>query len=515
MSSGEERFASGDVTPRRKHPQKKRRAEGRHTAPEALCYLCKGFPVHVKGCWNELRARVRVLDQNRAMRNGIAEQRRKQWRKEMAPFSESGDTLQRKIAVAALKQEVSRVIKSTTEKQTEKKLADDLILSRVRYVSYHCFWDRLTPSEASEEFWNEHSDQDGEHDDAEPRVRMKDNDRVRVSDGVSTAKGTQQETVVGDTAFDEHQANSRKRRARSTTPKFARGQPRRGGGFGDDGDRRHRDRSSSPKTTTTRGRSCASENPGGGADDDLDDRHSVDTLMSARLGLGGLKKAGKERRPRGCPMPSRPLPGIDNTPERPSALLKLKKDMKTQLEKLIEDMTGKKGWRGKIERMYDGAGRPDDATKKPDGAYKTLEDACSQCKDLVIRLVDIVTAKEADAMKKKIEEVQDVCNNAALEVGGYVERIEFIAKEKSSNSRKTKMKVRHEKERIGKLLIPGFSPSKMAKWLEEVMHKLLLIIPAQREKTDGEEDEKVTIPVLEDCKTTEFLKSPEENNFTT
>ena len=87
--------------------------------------------------------------------------------------------------------------------------------------------------------------------------------------------------------------------------------------------------------------------------------------------------------------------------------------------------------RGKIERMYDGAGRPDDATKKPDGAYKTLEDACSQCKDLVVKFVDIVTAKEADAMRTKIEEVQDVCNNAALEVGGYVERIEFIAKEKS------------------------------------------------------------------------------------
>ena len=344
MSSGEERFASGDVTPRGKQPQKKRRAEGRHTAPEALCYLCEegadkgavrlyqGFPIHVKACWNGLRARNRVLDQNPAMRIAADKQMREdaeQWRKEMAPFSESGDTLQRKIAVAALKQEVSLVIKSTTEKHTKKKLADNLILSRVRYVSYRCFWDKLTPSEASEEFWNEHSDQDGEHDDAEPRVRMKDNDRVRVSDGVSTAKGTQQETVVGDTAVDEHQANSRNRRARSTTPKFARGQPRRGGGFGDDGDRRRRDRSSSPKTTTTRGRSCASENPGGGADDDLDDRHGVDTLMSARLGLSGLKKAGKERRPRGCPMPSRPLLGIDNTPERPSALLKVKKDMKT------------------------------------------------------------------------------------------------------------------------------------------------------------------------------------------
>ena len=122
--------------------------------------------------------------------------------------------------------------------------------------------------------------------------------------------------------------------------------------------------------------------------------------------------------------------------------------------------------------MYDGAGRPDDATKKPDCAYKTLEDACSQCKDLVSKFVDIVTAREADAMKKKIEEVQDVCNNAALEVGGYVERIEFIAKEKSSNSRKTKMKVRHEKGRIGKLLILGFFPSKMARWLQEVIHKL-------------------------------------------
>jgi hypothetical protein len=363
MSSGEEEhFAAGEVPPKETRTPRKRR-DGRTTAAETdtICYLClkgcekgavrtyQGLPIHVKACWNGLRARNRVLDQNPAMRIAADKQMREdapQWRLEMAPFCDSSNMTQRKSSLKALKVEVSRVVKSNTQKHSEKKVSDNLILSRVRYVSYRCHWDRITPSEASEEFWNEHSEQEGEHDDAEPRVSIKDNERMRVTDGASTAKTTQQETVVGDTALEEKQDNYRKRRERSPTPKPDKQQPRRGRsrGHGDDGDRRRRrDRSPSRSTKVTRGRSSASVTPVVGAIDlDVDDGQSVDTLMSARLGLSGFKIAGKQRRPRGYPMPSRPMPGIDNAFEKPSTLLKLKKDMKTKLDKLIEDMTGKK-----------------------------------------------------------------------------------------------------------------------------------------------------------------------------